>query len=496
MSTQGDPLGSLAPGGGRVAELVERVPPAIGELAAEVITDRTALLGLAASCIALAAAGLDPHVLDPGQVRMREALALDTSLEGLLSVAAIVQAAFLLAGGAIADTWRTTRILQAALVGLVVAAIGATLIPDGPGLVAVRTLAWACDGLILPFAVGVVARLYRGTARATALGILFGVYGAAGMIGPVLLTVFGPHGPEVQAFALCAAAAVAGVWAVRRWMPDLPGASRAQRATVITTAVWAFGIVVAVEGVARAEPLPIAAGLIIVVAALAVGRARRRASDEGVRARQGGAALAVGLVLGFAQAVPLVALPAFFTTVQGIDGLIASLLLAPMAVGVIVAGPASGWLLGRFSPRALILAGTLTLAAGDLAFALLLDAETPYIALILPFVLVGAGFVVATAVRTAVIFASTPSRLPATAAALNEASLGVGARLGTMLIVVVRVGVAVGDDQVDVLRVGLIAAVAFAVMGGITAFALLGRDDPIRTVWDLRDERSPDVAGA
>ena len=50
---------------------------------------------------------------------------------------------------------------------------------------------------------------------------------------------------------------------------------------------------------------------------------------------------------------------------------------------------------------------------------------------VLPFTLVGAGFVIATTVRTAIIFASVPRGLPASAAAFNEASVGVGSRIGT-----------------------------------------------------------------
>ena len=51
----------------------------------------------------------------------------------------------------------------------------------------------------------------------------------------------------------------------------------------------------------------------------------------------------------------------------------------------------------------------------------------------MPLVFIGAGFVIATTVRTAIIFASVPRGLPATAAALNEASISVGARAGIVL---------------------------------------------------------------
>ncbi len=465
----------------------------------DVFADRRALLGLLASCLALGAAGLDPHVLDPGNARMREALAgapaLAPTLATALTVAALVQAGFLLAGGAIADIWRSQRLLRGALVGLAVASLGATLMPTGPGLLASRVLAWACDGLIIPFAVGAVAQLYRGEARATALGILFAVFGATTLVAPVLVSVFGPGGPEIQAFALCAAVALVSVPATRRWLPDLPGALPSQRLTITTTALWAFGVIAVVDGLAQLEILLVLLGGALIVGALAARRVAHRPSEEGVRTRSGGAALAAGLVIGFSQTVPLIALPAFFTAVQGIDGFLANVLLAPFVIAVMVAGPASGWLLARFSPRVLIIAGVWAIAAGDVAFYLVLNPTTPYVALIVPFVLVGAGFVVATAIRTAVIFASTPRRLPATAAALNEASIGVGARLGTTLVVLLRSGAITDAPELDWLRLGLAVAGVVGVIGGILVFVLLGPEDPVRTVWDLRDERTATTRG-
>src|SRR5690606_10770172 len=68
-----------------------------------------------------------------------------------------------------------------------------------------------------------------------------------------------------------------------------------------------------------------------------------------------------------------------------------------------------------------------------LAVALVLTPDTPYPYFILPFLLIGAGFVIATTVRTAIIFASIPKGLPASAAALNEASIGMGSRVGIVV---------------------------------------------------------------
>jgi len=439
---------------------------------------------------AIAAAGLDPHALDPGSLRAREALATDAAVTTFLSIAAIVQAAFILVGGAVADLWGSVRLLRAALIGLVIAAVGASVVPYGPGLVAFRVLAWACDGVVIPFSVAVVAQLYRGDARGTAIGVLLAAYGAATFLSTILPTIFGPTGPEIQAFAACAIVAILALWACRRWMPDLPGAAASQRLTIVSTAVWAIGVVILVDGAVQDDGLLIVAGVIVVVAALALRRILGAPKEEGVRSRAAGAALTAGLVIGFSQAIPMTAMPIFFNAVQGIDRLLASVMIAPFIVGLVASVPATGWLLARYSPRRLIFVGVWAIAISDLLFFVLIGQATGYAAFLLPFAMLGAGFMISTAVRTAVIFASTPRRMAGTAAALNEASLGVGTRLGITMVVLLQAGVLGADAApLEWMRVALLAGAIIGAIGGIVVLVLLGRLEPVRTMWDLRDER-------
>lgn len=468
--------------------LMERLPPFVTDL----FTDRRALMALIASCVALGAAGLDPHVLDPGGRRVSEAIAADPSVEILVAIAALIQAGFVLIGGAVADLWRSRRLLQVALAMLVVASVGATIFPDGPGLVVSRVLAWAADGLIIPFAVGMVAVVYRGPERATALGLLFAVYGATTALAPFLVTVFGSPGPEIQAFGLCAIVALLAIWTTQRWMPDLPGAERGQRLLIVTTVLWAFGVVTVVIGLIDWEPWLMAVGMVPIVVALGARRVAHRGPEQGVHVRAGGAALAAGIVIGFSQAVPMLVVPQFFTIVQGIDGMVATLFVAPFAIALFAAGPVAGWLLQRYSPRALIAGGTLAIALANIAFVLVMQPDTGYLLFIVPFALVGGGFVIGTAVRTAVIFAATPARLPATAAALNEASIGVGARLGVTMVVLTRAGWIEGVvAPIDQYRLVLVVTALVGVIGAVVVFLLQGRQDPVKSVWDLRDERAP-----
>jgi MFS family permease len=462
--------------------------PALPPIIAEVVDDRAARAALLAACLTIAAAGLDPHILDPGARRIREALAADPSLESLLIASAVIQAGFLLLGGALADIWRSTRIVRVALVGLMIASAGVTLVPNGGGMVVFRLLAWACDGIIVPFSVGVVAQLYRGEARGVAIGVLLGAYGVAQFLAAILLGVFGEHGPEVAAFGACVAVSLAAFVVSRRHLPALPGALPGQRLTIATTALWAWGVIIVAEGLLQLDAAPLLFGGVLVFISLAARRLLHAPREDGVQARAGGTALAAGLVIGFSQAAPLFVMPVFFKTIQGVDPLLASILIFPFVVGLVLAGPAAGLLLTRFTPRQLILAGVWAIAIGDITFWASLGRDTPYLVLILPFVLVGVGFVISTAVRTAVIFASTPKRLAGMAGALNEASLGVGTRMGITLVVLLQSGV-LGTGPLESIRAGLLTAAVIGVVGGFIVFVLLGPHDPVRTMWDLRDER-------
>jgi MFS family permease len=463
------------------------IPPSVAGLFHDLTADRRSLVGLGAAALAIAAAGLDPHVLDPGQRRILS-LASDTSITSLLIAGAVVQAGLILLGGALADLWRSVRLVRAALLGLVLASAGAMVFNDIPGIIWFRIVAWTCDGIIIPFAVSMAAQLYAGEVRGIAIGMVLGAYGIAQFLAPILLGVLGPTSPEYVAFGLCIVVSVVAFFVVKGRLPMLPGALPGQRLAIATTALWAFGAIVAFNGIMNLEPLPVATGSVIVLVSLLVRRVLHAPREQGVKARAGGAALAAGLVIGFGQSIPLFALPLFFNLIQGVDKLVANIMIAPFVIGIVIAGPAAGYLLARFTPRRLILVGVWAIAIANLGFFVLLGRDTGYWELIVPFALIGMGFIVSTTIRTAIIFASTPRLLAGTAAALNEASLGIGTRMGLML-AVFATGGGLGANVLLSIRLSLIFAGAIGVIGGILIFFLLGSHDPVRTQWDLRDER-------
>ncbi|MBX3028880.1 MAG: MFS transporter [Chloroflexi bacterium] len=513
----------------------------------DVTDDRAGFRTLIAACVAIAAAGLDPKVLDPGMPDVRAALRAAPDLQSLILVGVVIGSALLIVGGVLGDMLRDARLLRTGLVLFVVSSALGVLLPSGPGLLLGRAIAWVAAGLVIPYAVGSVARAYDGATRATALGVVYAVMGAASAAAPALALALGVDGPRWPAFLACGVMSVIAMVVTRGRTPDLPGADRSQRPWQAVTGLWAFGVVAlvaAILSIGRIDLVRIGVGCVGVgVIVVAVWLQRRLARDVAavpVNLRAVVVVLAVGMVVGFAQVAPTLQLPMFFQFVEGFPPLLATVAIGPFVVALLLAGPISGMLLARFQPRLLIAAGLIAIGLANLSVSFVIARGAPYLVFVVPFVLVGAGFVIATTVRTAVIFASVPRGLPATAAALNEASLSVGSRLGITVVSLVATTVAIdayrasitelspdtveravagfrqileliglpgfiqlvhGIDEairpdyddaiVEGLRASHLLTGWVAVGTGVLAFIALGRRAPVRSVWDYADERAP-----
>jgi DHA2 family multidrug resistance protein-like MFS transporter len=404
---------------------------------AEVVDDRVALRTLVASTLALVASGLNPQVFSPFIVGVQAAIRAQPELLAASTLASVLGAGLLLVGGVAADVYRTKRIVQGALVALVVTSVVGGVVPDGPIFLASRFAGVMAAGLVVPFAFAAIAITYTGAARATALGFAYAGFGIAAGAPPILLTITGPGGSDLPAYVAAMAAALVALRATRA-IPDLPGVPPSRAPAVARVALWAFGVVALVAGLAAVgsgtDPLRlaiVAVGIVVLVIAGALeARARTHTPGSGVNLRPVTVVLAAGLFIGFAQAVPMSLLPVFFQLILGFGPVIAVAALAPILLALVVAGPVAGWLLPRIPARYLIGGGLVAVGAGNVLVGFVAGRGVSYLLFILPFVLVGGGFVIATTVRTAVIFASVPRNLPGSAAALNEASVTLGSRIG------------------------------------------------------------------
>ncbi len=508
---------------------------------------------LIASALALFAAGLAPRVFSPGLPSVQAAVRDRPEIEALLMVASIVTAGMLLVGGVLGDADGRRRIMMIALGGLIVTGIAGLLFADGPLFLIGRFVDVGSASIVLPVALAGVATRFEGVNRATAIGLAYGAYGAAMAAAPVLLTLFGPTGSRAPAFAAAAAAAVIAFIYCRRHWEDLPTAGPTQRVAVFVTAVWAFGIVVITAGLigfqggnadgARVGLVLI--GALLVAAGIVIDRRRRASGQPGlhIQRRAVGIALFVGFVVAYAQTAALFQVPVYFQLILGYGPILSVIATIPFMVALAVAGPVAGILLARFSPRFLLVGGILAVGLGSIVIAAILRPNAGYVGFAVSFVLIGAGFVIATTVRTAIIFASVPRGLPATAAALNEASVALGSRAALVVVTVLVTTLALDtyaaslagrapdeiNAAIDAFRtllsainmptyVGLIGGVepgdaaAYAaayteavrtvmfstgiltLLAAPIAWLAIGRRDPLLTVWQHQDEREAATA--
>jgi MFS family permease len=551
----------------------------------EVIDDPRQRGILMAGSLALFAVGLTPRVLSPGLPTAQEALRSQPDLQNFFLLLAFAATATIILGGLVSDVFRRRSLLVGGLAVMLAGAVASLLVPEGPIFIGANFISIAATGVVLAYAIGTVASTYEGIPRATALGFVYGAFGAGAAASPAVLTLFPrllpSDDPAVPssftfdtwlAYLLTAVAAGVALWAALRWMPAIPGSLPASPRLVTSIAIWSIGILAIVTGVLglggeAANVLPIA---LIVVGALALAmmtvRVNRMSKAMGalrLDTRGLGAALSVGMAVGFAQAVPLMLLPVVFEYPLGYGTLFAIVAIAPFAIALLLAGPIAGVLIRRFGPRGMMSGGTMALGVANILLALTLIwiagevradfqadptgegaglAEFHYLLFILPLILVGAGFVLSTTVRTAIVFASTPRGLSASAAAINEASVGLGSRIGIVAATTALAMAALGSarqmvvDQppeeaaalVDEFELALVslgtprfkeiydaslagaepiknAAYSVAYMdgvvvalvisgvvgigGAILAWILVGRRAPIEAVFDMQDER-------
>jgi hypothetical protein len=316
------------------------------------------------------------------------------------------------------------------------------------------------------------------------------------------------------------------------------------------TAVWAFGIVIITAGLIGFQSSDssgprvalVIVGLLLVGAGLSIERRRGRAGKPSTRIQRRPVAIAlfVGFVIAYAQTAALFEVPVYFQVVLGYGPILSVIATIPFMVALAAAGPVAGILLVRFSPRTLIVAGILAVGLGSVVIAAILRPGASYLGFAVSFAMIGAGFVIATTVRTAIIFASVPRGLPATAAALNEASVSLGSRAALVVVTVIVTVLALDsyaaslagqpqatiDAAVDTFRT-LLSAINMPTYGVLVegvnpsdaaaytsaytdavrtvmfstglltllaapiAWFAIGRRDPLITVWQHEDEREP-----
>jgi EmrB/QacA subfamily drug resistance transporter len=319
---------------------------------------------------------------------------LDTTVGGVqaaITLYTLTMASFMLTGGKLGDIWGSKRAFR---IGLVIYGIGTTItaLSQSIGMLIVgwSILEGLGSALIVPAINTLIRANYKGSRRASAYGVLWGVAAAGAAFGPLVGGWLTTNASWRVAFAIEAVIVVA-VLAFSGLLRDAPPVTPKPKLDLVGVALSVVGLGLFVLGVLQtssrgwSDPLVltmIALGLII-VAVFVWWIRRREAAEEPVlvhpsifRHRSISAGLPVLSTQTFAQAGLLFLIPLFTQSILGFDAFQTGLTLLPLSIGVLVTSMTTPSLGQRIYPKYIIQAGLVLLFVGGFILARSLETAT------------------------------------------------------------------------------------------------------------------------
>ncbi|MGV9990665.1 MFS transporter [Streptomyces sp. NPDC003374] len=318
-----------------------------------------------------------------------------TAIQAVITLYALVMAAFMIVGGRLGDILGRRRIF---FLGLAVYATGSALTALAPTL-SVLTLGWSVveglgAALVLPAMAALVAENYRGPDRAVAYGVVGGLAGAGIAVGPLL----GGWVTTYLTWRLVFAGEVVVVAAVlccHRWITEAPRTGPRPRLDAVGAVLSATGLALGVLGVLQSgtwgwvQPrnppftvLGFAPTLFVIGAGVAVlalfTHWERRRDARGAEplvhlALLRRPVLRAGLLSLLSQNVILLGLfftiPLYLQVVQGFDAFRTGLRLLPVSAAMLVAS-AVGSRAGRVAGPRRVVRLALVILAGSILWLL------------------------------------------------------------------------------------------------------------------------------
>jgi MFS family permease len=379
------------------------------------------------------------------------------ALQWVLSSYALVLAALLLAGGALADRYGRRRLFLLGLVVLGAGSLVCAVAPTAAALVAGRVVQGVGAAALFPAGLALIGAEFTGPARARAIGVWGATIAGAIALGPLL------GGLLVQLSGWRALFAAVAVLAAPALLVGLRHLRESRAATVhpidwVGTALLSLALFAAVLLLVRGNawgwtsPLVLGGAVLVVGLLVGFGVVEHRVAHPLIAPRllRNPVFLGATLVaLAFAAAgfAPITYLTQYLLTAVGSGPVLAGLQIAPFAVATFAVSLLAAPVAARLGTRTTLAAGLLLCAAG-LALLVLLGPPSTALRLLPGLVLFGAGAGLVNPTMTVAALAAVPPDQSGMASGVNNAARQFG----------IAAGIA-----------GFGAAVQSAVAGGVTA---------------------------
>jgi DHA2 family methylenomycin A resistance protein-like MFS transporter len=413
-------------------------------------------------------------------------------LQWVVDAYTLAFAVLMLSAGALGDRFGARRMYAAGIVLFALASLACGLALDAPMLVAARAIQGIGAAAMLPNSLALLNQTYGHDPRLRARAV--GLWTAAGAVsiaaGPVagglLIAAFGWRSIFLVNLPICAA----GLLATLLWVPRPDGAAHqsGRGAAAVQADVSPRGIdlggqclaIVAltafVAAVIEWRPLglshPLVAGgfVLAVLAGGAFIAVESRVASPMLplslfSKRTFSAAVLFGICVNLTYYGMVFVLSLYLQRVRGYTPLQAGLTFLPLTGGFLLSNVASGWVVGRFGARVPMMAGAVIAALG---YGLLhrVDAATPLVGLLLPFLLIPSGMGLAVPAMTTAVLASTEAKRAGTASAVLNTARQAGGAVGVAAFGAVASG-AGASQIVSGMQTATAISVGLLVLGGV-----------------------------
>jgi MFS family permease len=407
-------------------------------------------------------------------------------LQWISNAPLVILAAMLLPAGTLADRFGRVRVLRAGLLAFVAGAIGCVVAPTDVALIGARFVQGAGGALILPAALATLRTAYTDAAeRARIFGVWAAWTGVAGAAGPLLGGALVDLLSWRAVFVPAAVAAAAAMLLLERGGPG--GApTRGHPIPVAATAglVMLFGatayLLMAIAGGDAGGAEVAIVGIVALSAVVLLARDRQRAvlfPRELLRAHNCLPANASTFALYFGMFGLSFLIALYTQQALGYSALRAALVLLPISLMLLLA-EAFGRLAARVGTRALIIAGTLSAAAGICWLAAGPHPLGFWSRLIAGTALFGFGISLAVSALTHAAVAAVPETCAGAASGLNHAVVRAAGLVAIALLGALAAPGVSDAISADGFRRALTICAAVVGAGGIIGSVLLRDQEP------------------
>ncbi|HEY2022196.1 MFS transporter [Paraburkholderia sp.] len=424
-------------------------------------------------------------------------------LQWVVDAYTLAFAVLMLSAGSLGDRFGARRIYAAGIVLFALASLACGLALDARMLVAARAVQGIGAAAMLPTSLALLNQSFGHDPKLRARAV--GLWTASGAIsiaaGPVagglLIAAFGWRSIFLVNLPICAAGLLATLLWIARPQASPSGAPAAvsgntgtgtSAGTATDTArrgidlggqcLAIVALTAFVAAVIEWRPLglahPVVAGG-FVVALLAAGAfvfVEARVASPMVPlslfgTRTFSAAVLFGICVNLTYYGMVFVLSLYLQRVRGYTPFQAGLAFLPLTGGFLISNVASGWVIGRFGVRVPMIFGAITAGLGY-GLLHLVDAGTPLIGLLLPFLLIPSGMGLAVPAMTTAVLASTEAKRASTASAVLNTARQAGGAVGVAAFGALAGGAAAAQI-VPGMQMATAISVALLALGGMLA---------------------------